>query len=401
MLVSLATLLLSLLFARALSQVFATTATVTAATLVILWHTTLSANRPPLARPLLSYVVLAIVSTLASANLAKSYDELVRICMFALVGTFAALVATHRPHSRLLVGMLGIGTATLGTIALVESLAMQARSELAFRPFYRWTGFWSGYPELALLSGVGSAILLGVAAGTRRLTFRIACLAVALPPVVFIAIAYARAEWIALALTFAWIVVVFARRSTRHWVLVWLGAVVLLFIAWIASARLVIPTENVPLVSVASFEVAAGARVEIWRHTLEMIRDNPLLGSGPGTYDEVLKASYLPNAIGFHAHNMLLHVTAETGIPAAICFFLVWWSALKHSYRRARRGDPLDLGIHFAVVMFFARSLLDQFLSGLPSSTRSGLLAFLLVGLAARAGADDDTPAEETMTGRV
>ena len=48
------------------------------------------------------------------------------------------------------------------------------------------------------------------------------------------------------------------------------------------------------------------------------VADHPLLGTGPGTYHETFKGQYAPKAIGFHAHNMFLHVAAETGIPAMI-----------------------------------------------------------------------------------
>ena len=78
---------------------------------------------------------------------------------------------------------------------------------------------------------------------------------------------------------------------------------------------------------------ALRTRIGLWRRTLEMIRDNPLLGVGPGNWpvtfpryaepgameDGVLTATVVPR----EAHNDLLQLTAETGLFGLLAFGLL------------------------------------------------------------------------------
>lgn len=64
-------------------------------------------------------------------------------------------------------------------------------------------------------------------------------------------------------------------------------------------------------------------RPQIWLATLQMIRDRPLTGSGPATYEQMflqyrtpaIKQSYTK------AHSTYLEMAATTGIPCAVIFF--------------------------------------------------------------------------------
>jgi O-antigen ligase len=65
-------------------------------------------------------------------------------------------------------------------------------------------------------------------------------------------------------------------------------------------------------------------RVTVWGGTVEMIRDHPLLGTGPGTFATVFTQYQPPGFVRryFMAHNDYLHFTSEVGLPLVI--ILAW-----------------------------------------------------------------------------
>lgn len=72
-------------------------------------------------------------------------------------------------------------------------------------------------------------------------------------------------------------------------------------------------------------------RAAIWRSTAEIMADHPVLGVGPGRYDEVARR-YRPAVEGgiarymkrqAIAHNEYLHYAAEAGIPAAVVLLIL------------------------------------------------------------------------------
>ena len=106
-------------------------------------------------------------------------------------------------------------------------------------------------------------------------------------------------------------------------------------------------------------------RLLIWKDTLRMFRDHPLTGIGFGAYDEIAFSRYgapygrLPDARfrqgGWHAHNLHLHILAETGIIgfAAWVFFL--YSLLSLAVRRWRESrTAISRGLSEACLLAFA-----------------------------------------------
>jgi O-antigen ligase len=113
-------------------------------------------------------------------------------------------------------------------------------------------------------------------------------------------------------------------RGNRRSVAVILIAIFLfaaVFSSWIGMDPLIMRFES----------LGAGAkdsevRLAIWRDTLRLIRDSPLLGTGLGTYIWS-SLHYQSSWFSFryeHAHNDLLETAADMGIPAAV----ILWSAL-------------------------------------------------------------------------
>ncbi|MFW6282598.1 MAG: O-antigen ligase family protein [Minisyncoccales bacterium] len=72
-------------------------------------------------------------------------------------------------------------------------------------------------------------------------------------------------------------------------------------------------------------------RLALWKGSLFMLRDNPLRGVGAGNFQEKYAGEYRqPNTTTtVHAHNNLLHFTAEAGILGLFTFIFLMYSILK------------------------------------------------------------------------
>ena len=159
-------------------------------------------------------------------------------------------------------------------------------------------------------------------------------------------------------------------------------------------------------------------RLYTWKATLNMVREQPLLGVGPGTF-AITYPEYTIAGPTKHAHNSYLQIAAEKGAPALIAFVLllsaIAWAALKGMF--ARRSDDaarepasesiiwadfvpqgtwrlVACGIFGALVGSSVRSVVDSDWSIIGISLPFWALAGLLVS---RSGA----PAESVSLGRV
>jgi O-antigen ligase len=131
---------------------------------------------------------------------------------------------------------------------------------------------------------------------------------------------------------------------------------------------------------------AGPGRAEIWSAALEMLRERPLLGAGPGGYRREARRFIEPSAYRpAHAHSTPLHVAAETGLAGLAAWSWIWaayFAAVVPRFRRLRRrGDarsPVLLASLLAASVFLAIgffehdlgdsevAMLASFLAGLP-----------------------------------
>ena len=82
-------------------------------------------------------------------------------------------------------------------------------------------------------------------------------------------------------------------------------------------------------------------RVFTWRSTVNMIRDHPFVGLGPGTF-EVAYPRYAIAGPTKYAHESYLQIGAEVGLPALLAFLIalcaVAWRSLDAIVRGSREG---------------------------------------------------------------
>ena len=102
-------------------------------------------------------------------------------------------------------------------------------------------------------------------------------------------------------------------------------------------------------------------RLHAWEDAWRMFKGHPIFGIGVGTFDEV--AYRTPgNTLnpdfhlhGWHAHNLPLHVLAETGVLGLAAWVFLWYVVVRALVRAWRSGDAeLRLFSSAALVSVFA-----------------------------------------------
>lgn len=107
-------------------------------------------------------------------------------------------------------------------------------------------------------------------------------------------------------------------------------------------------------------------RLSIWRDTLHLIRRDPLLGSGFGTFAVVypsVQTAFLSHFVDY-AHCDYLQIAAELGVPGCILLFgAIFWIlrlAVRHSSRAGREHDKaISLACVGSITAILLHSLAD------------------------------------------
>jgi O-antigen ligase len=135
-----------------------------------------------------------------------------------------------------------------------------------------------------------------------------------------------------------------------------------------------------------------GIRLSAWRDALRLFRSRPITGTGLGTYDEVTyrlegtKADPFFRQGGWHAHNVYLHLLAETGIVGLLAWCYFWYviiAKLLGAWRRADTRDRLMItGAFWAIVAFLVLSISEVLIGArVHASLRMNLAIGLVVVL--------------------
>jgi putative inorganic carbon (HCO3(-)) transporter len=128
-------------------------------------------------------------------------------------------------------------------------------------------------------------------------------------------------------------------------------------------------------------------RLEIWSRALYGLEDFPFTGMGVGTFRRVLPVLYprfltSPDSDIAHAHNHLLQVGLDLGLPGLIAYVALWLLAgvmLWRSWRLRENGwqGALVIGFAGALVAYFVYGMVDTVALG----AKPGFIFWLELGL--------------------
>ena len=141
--------------------------------------------------------------------------------------------------------------------------------------------------------------------------------------VVSVVFSFSRGGILSVALTLiALSILTFLKVRRKSWgmVIAGLAALAVGFSLWIGLGNLVHRFENMG----QSTYLSSSKRSMIWTDTLQLLRENPVLGTGLGTYGEAFRPfqTQLVNLHIDHAHNDYLEFASETGIIGFGLLFL-------------------------------------------------------------------------------
>jgi putative inorganic carbon (hco3(-)) transporter len=128
-------------------------------------------------------------------------------------------------------------------------------------------------------------------------------------------------------------------------------------------------------------------RIELWDRALSMLLEFPITGIGMGQFPLVLRTQYTlsltpPGAWVPHAHNVLLQLALDLGIPGAVSMLLVLGAFLRALWRVARRSsDPLlsaiAVGLGASLTGFLVYGLTDTIYVG----ARAAIILWVVLGI--------------------
>jgi O-antigen ligase len=108
----------------------------------------------------------------------------------------------------------------------------------------------------------------------------------------------------------------------------------------------------------SSFNLKEGSNVERmknWKEAADVVSDYPFFGVGLGNYAATIDPSAEERS-SIYAHNLLLDIAAETGIPNALVFFFL---VLASIWRNVQNKDIFSLGLAAALVYLLVHGIFD------------------------------------------
>ena len=132
-------------------------------------------------------------------------------------------------------------------------------------------------------------------------------------------------------------------------------------------------------------------RLTVWRAALQVLQAFPLTGVGIGTFDTIVRllfphlyplSPYDPSVTITHAHNELLQVAIDLGIPGFVAYVALLAAFARTAWRTYtwapdERVKRLILGLSAGMLAHQIFGLTDAFLLG----TKPGIVMWLIMGL--------------------
>ncbi|NQT11369.1 MAG: O-antigen ligase family protein, partial [Planctomycetes bacterium] len=200
--------------------------------------------------------------------------------------------------------------------ALFELRLLESREPIAS---FALTNSLAGYLAPWLVVAVG----IGVGAGLRRRQWRLwlALVVCVLPVAACLILTKSRSAYVACAFGLLLVGWLSRGRTTRiDWKL---PATIVAVGAILVAAVMVMGGLDAKVLSEATKSL--GYRTQYWRSTLSMIADHPVVGCGPGNFQNAYTRYMLPEASEEIAdpHNFVMEVWATAGTPALLALVAV------------------------------------------------------------------------------
>jgi len=285
--------------------------------------------KTPIDKPILCLLVFCILSSVFSVHKYTSIWSFVLLLNYVIIYYLIVHTINTRKCLRQLVYMIVFVAALLSIFGLIKKIGSN--------PFPWWDYDIGLNRELAVSSStfgnpnhfagylaMAIPLLLGLFfTGLRRGKFLL-LIFFTLLMVIAIILSLSRGGWasafVGLAFMFS---VLLANQYVGHKTisLIIIGGV--FFWAFIVLANRPV-VEEILTMKQASQDSSIQSRVLVWQKTVDVVRDYPLLGTGPGTFSTIFTQYQPPGFTSRYlsAHNDYLHFISEVGVP--LIAVMIW-----------------------------------------------------------------------------
>ena len=375
-------------------------------------------NRNVLQLPLLGAIVLGVVQLLPlrsgglinTLSLDPNNTKLVIVQLASLLVYFAAtLVFVDTPHRlRLLVRTIIVFGFLLAIFGLTQSFTSPTKvywirelnQSTAFGPFINRHHF-AGYMELTISLPLG-LLLAGSIDKDKRLIY----LFVALLMGVALVMTASRGGIISLVAEIVFLVIVTAirrkqsdRRRKRSSRLKGVAtrvalASALIFGLFMGVILLGGEFSLARFIDTVNTDDPTTGRAHFWSVTLDMIKANPVVGTGLGAYGVIYTRYDTRNGLYRleQAHNDYLQVFSDAGVVGGVLALAFVVLLFYRGFKRARSRDDFRRGVALAALGGCFAVLIHSFFDFTLHTTSNALLFLVLAALATMNGRVEDPP---------
>ncbi|WP_373045492.1 O-antigen ligase family protein [Vulgatibacter sp.] len=242
----------------------------------------------------------------------------------------------------------------------------------------RWTGTFLDPNRLSMALVASSMILLAMRARLQNPVLRFLALAAVGLQIWGVVVTYSRGAALGLGVGLLVYLLTGAGGNRRIRSLAVVAGVVVSLL-FLAPERFWNRTETI-----ASYteDASAMGRIYAWQTAANILERRPLTGVGASAFLAAW-ATYAPGEAGAHAyvaHNLILEVAAELGIPALLAFLVLLSACTWGAWRATRPPSPVPEEAR-GIVAALAGYLVCQMFAGFMLS----FFLFLLLGLATAA----------------
>jgi O-antigen ligase len=345
-----------------------------------------------------------IVSTLDSSEIRFGFNAVwvltVTLLMcFVMANEFGSRAALRHAVITIAVavginGLVGLLQSTTGMFTewtLLGAAREEFRKSIGDDEYLRASGFlgmsnsfaWYLITFLPVLL-VTTLLRMEELRGYKRLLFTASsCLGM-----IALVLTYSRGGWVAFGLSLLVLAALMYRASPlaeRSRFAVRIAAVVVL------TALLCLPfAKPIYLRLTEDDHGSVQVRVPLMQVAQGMIAGNPWLGVGPANYEAEMRRydetpEKITDSFDWPVHNIFLHMTAEAGIPATLCFFTLIIIALRRGWRSLSSPVPLfralGAGLMAGMMAFLWMGLKEPGSFGTPHLRLSFIVCGLLLAL--------------------
>ena len=193
--------------------------------------------------------------------------------------------------------------------------------------------------------------------GPARRLFALASLVLGL---VALVLTYSRGAWMGMVVSLAALGLLLVLRLSRTWPPLWRRLFPMLLLGG-GAVLLVLLVAAVEPLRVRVLSLFAGRedssnnfRMNVWTSALEMVRDRPLLGIGPGNkaFNLIYPLYQQPKFNALSAYSIPLEWAVEAGIPGLLAGAGLFLAAVRSGLRQRLGTGPLALPALAAVAIF-------------------------------------------------